>query len=79
MISRQTHQRTVARLLRDSPVVALLGARQVGKTTVAEQVLADRRSGGTSFDLKDPADLARLDEPSLALNGLRGLVVLDEI
>ena len=79
MISRQTHQDTVARLLRDFPVVALLGARQVGKTTLAQQVLADRRSGGTSFDLEDPADLARLDEPSLAPNGLRGLVVLDQI
>jgi predicted AAA+ superfamily ATPase len=59
-------------------VVALLGARQVGKTTLARQVAAERR-GVTFFDLENPADLARLSDPMLALEGLKGLVVLDEI
>ena len=65
-------------LLREFPVVALLGARQVGKTTLARQ-LAATRTLTTWFDLENPADLARLDDPGLELRPLRGLVVLDEI
>ena len=65
-------------LLREYPVVALLGARQVGKTTLARQ-LAAKRATTTWFDLEDPADLARLDDPGLELRPLKGLVVLDEI
>ena len=65
-------------LLREYPVVALLGARQVGKTTLARQ-LAAKCATTTWFDLEDPADLARLDDPGLELRPLKGLVVLDEI
>ena len=65
-------------LLQEYPVVALLGARQVGKTTLARQ-LAAKRTTSTWFDLEDPADLARLDDPGLELRPLKGLVVLDEI
>ena len=65
-------------LLREFPVVALLGARQVGKTTLARQ-LAANRAVTTWFDLENPADLARLDDPGLELRPLKGLVVLDEI
>ncbi|HEX2163607.1 MAG TPA: ATP-binding protein, partial [Thermoanaerobaculia bacterium] len=61
------------------PVVALLGARQVGKTTLA-RAYAERRKGEVHrFDLENPDDLARLREPMLALGALRGLVVLDEV
>jgi predicted AAA+ superfamily ATPase len=59
--------------------VALLGARQVGKTTLARQIARRAGRGSTYFDLQDPRQLAQLDEPTLALEGLRGLVVLDEI
>jgi predicted AAA+ superfamily ATPase len=79
MIPRERHERTVLRLLRDFPVVALLGARQVGKTTLAQQIMEVRKGPAQRFDLEDPADLARLDDARLALSGLRGLVVLDEI
>jgi len=65
-------------LLRRHPVVALLGARQVGKTTLAAQIVSKHKGHATLFDLEDPADLARLEEPGLALRPLRGLVVLDE-
>ncbi len=66
-------------LLEQNPVVALLGARQVGKTTLA-RMLAEGRDGTTTrFDLEDPDDLARLAEPKLALGGLDGLVVIDEV
>jgi hypothetical protein len=60
-------------------VVAILGARQVGKTTLARQLMAEVDGPTTRFDLEDPDDLARLQEPKLALAGLRGLVVIDEV
>ncbi|MCP5120436.1 MAG: ATP-binding protein [bacterium] len=79
MIRREHHQQEIAELLEDFPVVAILGARQVGKTTLARQILNARPSAGERFDLESPADLARLEDPELALTGMRGLVVLDEI
>ena len=79
MIPRDAHATGVERLLARHPVVALLGARQVGKTTLANQV-ARRRPGPTHFfDLESSADVARLADPLLVLPSLRGLVVLDEV
>jgi predicted AAA+ superfamily ATPase len=66
-------------LLQRHPVVAILGTRQVGKTTLARQFLEIHPGPATVFDLEDPADLARLDNPMLALRRLSGLVVFDEI
>ncbi|MDE0457677.1 MAG: ATP-binding protein [Chromatiales bacterium] len=79
VIPRETHVRNLARLLRENPVVALLGARQVGKTTLARELIQQRRGPATWFDLEQPRDLRQLDEPTLALEPLRGLVVLDEV
>ncbi|MBX7100293.1 MAG: ATP-binding protein [Myxococcaceae bacterium] len=60
-------------------MVGLLGPRQVGKTTLALEV-ADAIGGAvTRFDLERPSDLARLEEPELALEPLRGLVIIDEV
>lgn len=79
MIDRTSHRETVAGLMRDFPVVAILGARQVGKSTLALQIMANHKGAAERFDLEDPADLARLEDPRLALSGLRGLVVIDEV
>ncbi|MYE34819.1 MAG: ATP-binding protein [Gemmatimonadales bacterium] len=82
MIARPAHVAELVRKLDANPVVALLGARQVGKTTLAGMLastLAETQRPVTSFDLEDPRDLARLDEPTLALEPLRGLVIIDEI
>jgi uncharacterized protein len=77
MIDRQTDIRLVRTALRRSRVVALLGPRQCGKTTLAREfVPADSLN---YFDLEDPQSLARLSEPNTALRPLRGLVVIDEI
>jgi predicted AAA+ superfamily ATPase len=77
MIDRQTDMRLVRTALRRSRVVALLGPRQCGKTTMAREfVPADSLN---YFDLEDPQSLARLSEPNTALRPLRGLVVIDEI
>lgn len=79
MIDRPDHASRLKRLLRDCPVVAILGARQVGKTTLARKPAKSHRGPVTSFDLEDPATLARLQDPGYALDSLKGLVILDEI
>lgn len=79
MLKRARHHTIVANLLRDFPVVAILGARQVGKTTLAKQISQRTGTPVEYFDLEDPADLARLDDPGLALADLKGLVVIDEV
>jgi hypothetical protein len=59
--------------------VAIVGARQVGKTTLARAIASKRKGPVTTFDLEEPAERARLRDPMLALKDLRGLVILDEI
>ena len=78
-VAREHHLRRVRLLLREFPVVAILGARQVGKSTLAKQLAAARRGPTHWFDLENPVDLARLADPGLELRPLRGWVVLDEI
>ena len=78
VLPRTEHLEELNRLLRRFPVVALVGARQVGKSTMA-RALADRAGNASIFDLESPRDLARLEQPQMALEPLRGLVVLDEI
>jgi predicted AAA+ superfamily ATPase len=78
MIERSDHRREIVRLLRHNPVVAILGARQVGKTTLAREI-ANTRKQAHIFDLERSQDLIRLSDPELTLGPLRGLVVLDEI
>ena len=78
-IDRPRQIRDVRRLLRRAPVVAILGARQVGKTTLANDLRHGWAGPTMAFDLEDPADVARLSDPLLALGPRRGLVVLDEI
>ena len=80
-MKREHYLRQVARLLKVHPVVAILGPRQCGKTTLARQFLLRMPpSRPTSFfDLEDETDLVRLETPKLALEKLHGLVVIDEI
>ncbi len=79
MEARADAIKEVRRLLSDFPIVAIVGARQVGKTTLARTVTEGWAGPTVHFDLERPADLARLADPSTALESLRGLVVLDEI
>ena len=75
MINRKTDVEQVRAALKRSRVVALLGPRQCGKTTLARKfVPADSLN---YFDLEDPQSLARLSEPATALGPLRRLVVID--
>jgi uncharacterized protein len=79
VIARTRELETLHGLLRRNPVVGILGARQVGKSTLARELVARRRDPVTYFDLENDEDLARLSDPLLALKGLHGLVVVDEI
>jgi len=63
--------------LKRSRIVALVGPRQCGKTTLAREFL--NPESPAYFDLEDPVSLARLDQPKTALECLGGLVVIDEV
>jgi predicted AAA+ superfamily ATPase len=77
MISRTALQDTIRHKLGNNRVVALIGPRQCGKTTLARQFVLP--TSANYFDLEDPFSLARLDQPMTALQDLQGLVVIDEI
>jgi hypothetical protein len=77
MIERSIDRRLVRAALKRSRVVAILGPRQSGKTTLARGLASANPLN--YFDLEDPASLSRLDQPATALGPLRGLVVIDEI
>jgi len=77
MLPRPTLLNAVQSALGRSPVVALLGPRQCGKTTLARQLVPV--TSANYFDLEDPISLARLEQPLTALGDLRGTVVLDEV
>ena len=79
MILRTRHLELLKRQLANFPVVAIPGARQVGKTTLARQLEKDWPGSKHYFDLEDSNDQARLSDPSFVLRELKGLVVLDEI
>lgn len=66
--------------LRQMPAVVLLGPRQVGKTTLARQIVAARKERALYLDMERPADQRRLTDADAYLRGLSGkLVVIDEI
>jgi predicted AAA+ superfamily ATPase len=63
-----------------TPICALLGPRQCGKTTLAKLYAKEFPQEKVHlFDLEDPVDLARLDNPKFALENLEGLIIIDEI
>ena len=80
LIERRKYLERIRDRLGDYPVVALLGPRQVGKTTLAKRLAQSVPDEEVHhFDLESPGDLARLANPELVLSPLKGLVILDEI
>ena len=77
MLARPEYLRLVERATARSPVTALLGPRQCGKTTLARAFA--RTGASVFFDLESEVDLRRLTNPEMVLGARRGLVVLDEI
>src|SRR5882724_7942766 len=76
-IPRRDLETRIRDALRASPIVALLGPRQCGKTTLARRLA--RETTSHYLDLEDPAAEARLNEAMTALGPLRGLVIIDEV
>lgn len=80
MIPRKRHIQNVLKSLKSFECVAILGPRQVGKTTLAKQVSNAYARKTHHFDLEDPIDLNRLaSDARLALADLKGLVIIDEV
>lgn len=65
-------------LFKSHPVVAILGPRQVGKTTLSE-MYAEGESEVHKYDLENPKDLRKLENPMLVLEKHKGLIIIDEI
>ncbi len=74
IIERKKDKASISELLKIFPVTAILGPRQAGKTTLAKTFQPDY-----VFDLENPRDFALLDNPQLSLEGLEGLIMIDEI
>jgi predicted AAA+ superfamily ATPase len=79
MIQREREMKNLQNLLKRHRVVGIVGARQVGKTTLARNLVKTIDKKVTFFDLENPEDQSRLTDPMLALKELKGLVVIDEI
>jgi predicted AAA+ superfamily ATPase len=77
MIERSDLLDEVKSALERNRVVALIGPRQCGKTTLARQIISP--DSPNYFDLENPVSLTRLDEPMTALQDLHGIIVIDEV
>jgi predicted AAA+ superfamily ATPase len=77
MLQRRTIHDQVLTAVQRSPITALLGPRQCGKTTLARQIAEHRNVA--YFDAESLPDQRRLQNPELMLGSVAGLVVIDEI
>lgn len=70
----------IRELLEDFPVVAITGARQVGKTTLAKSIIDDQNRQTIFLDLESPRDENRLTEPELFFERYEDhLIIIDEV
>lgn len=76
MVKRQEYLDAIRDRLRHNPVVMLLGPRQVGKSTLARQLLPPDDANYLDLELPEPLSLMR--ESFTNLRDRRGLVVIDE-
>jgi len=77
VIKRVDLDKKIRLAFRYGRVVALLGPRQCGKTTLSRQFISP--DSAHYFDLEDPVAAAKLAEPMNILSKLKGTVVIDEI
>lgn len=74
MVKRESELDRLKKLIEVFPITAILGARQVGKSTLARQVNTNHY-----FDLENPVDLLKFDNPQFLFKSLEGLIAIDEI
>jgi len=79
MIQRPAYIALIAKSFQITRLVALLGPRQCGKTTIAKQYQKSCDLRSHYFDLENPVDLEQLRNPVLTLKHLTGLIIIDEI
>ena len=77
MIKRPAYIKHLETAVQRSPITALLGPRQTGKTTLARMFAENKPA--TFFDLESLPDQRRLQNPELVLGNLEGFIILDEI
>jgi len=76
----RSNEHAVLELLTNFPVVALTGARQVGKTTLAKRIAANRDGKTVHLDLESPRDEGKLADPELFFERFDDhLIIIDEI
>jgi len=78
-MNRDDFLRQISEAFQVNPIVAILGPRQCGKTTLAHKFCKNIKTPITFFDLEDPEHLNALKNPKLTLSDLNGLIVFDEI
>jgi uncharacterized protein len=78
-IYRAPEINTLTDRVKNNPIVAILGPRQCGKTTLSRQFSSKWPSEVAVFDLEDPRDINRLENPMSALEDMQGLIIIDEI
>ena len=72
-------EKTILKHLKAFPAVALLGARQVGKSTLAKRILENYKNS-IYLDLEDPRDFAKLQDPLAFLEANnKSLICIDEV
>lgn len=79
LIDRGSYEQIILKSFRNHNVIALLGPRQCGKTTLALQYAKTKKTTVHYFDMEDPLDLAKMENPMLTLGELKGLIIIDEI
>ena len=73
-------QKEIGRLMKQFPVIAIIGPRQCGKTTLALQMYDHKFNDALYFDLESPADRRRFDEPEYFLTALESkIIIIDEV
>ena len=78
-MKRSYFSQQLSHYLSNYSVVAMLGPRQCGKTTLARMYVEHSAEPLHYFDLEDPVSFAQLQNPKLSLEPLQGLIVIDEI
>jgi predicted AAA+ superfamily ATPase len=79
-IAREEALQDLETKLKSFPIVGILGPRQCGKTTLAKQFIDNQNKKKTYFfDLENPRDLSKLENPLLNLENLEGYVIIDEV
>lgn len=66
--------------MKQYPAVAILGARQVGKTTLAKEIAAAQKRPSLYLDLENPLDVRKLSDPYTFLTDNKdSCIIIDEV